>query len=124
MNRLLLFMMASSILLNAAGLAGTWIGTFDITTVPDGQTTKETCVLVLKEEGGKVTGTAGSTEERQQPILNGKFDRGRLIFEVQNPPSPVPVTFDLKLEVDRLHGEAVAEHGDQKMQAKIDFKRH
>jgi hypothetical protein len=122
-KRLFLLTMVSSLLLNAADLTGTWIGTFDVTTEPGGQIAKETCVLIVKDEGGRVTGTSGPTEERRMPILNGKFDHGRLTFEVQNPPSPVPVLFDLKLDADHLHGEAVAEHGDRKMQAKIDLKR-
>ena len=104
-----------------ADVSGKWSGSFDITT-PDGETKADTAVLNLKQDGNKITGTAGPNEEKQFDIKTGKIDGDKIALEVVMEDGGV-LTFDLKLDEDHIKGDVKGQMGDEKMSAKIDVTR-
>ena len=56
--KLVLFSIVMALVASAADISGTWSGTLKITG-PDGQTQDDTIHMILKQDGNKLTGTAG-----------------------------------------------------------------
>ena len=76
-----IFLLAlAAVNLMAADATGTWTGT--LTRMTDEGERPGPAHLVLKQEGGKVTGTGGPDAGEQQPIENGKAENGNLTFEI------------------------------------------
>jgi hypothetical protein len=100
----------------AADATGTWTGTF----TPDGGQLG-TAHLVLKQDGDKLTGTAGPTESEQRPIQNGKAENGKITFEVAN--DSVVMKFSLKQDGDEITGDVTRERDGQTETAKLAVKR-
>ena len=115
-----LLSMVLALAARAADVSGTWSGTLKITG-PDGQTQDDTIHLVLKQDGGKLTGTAGPNAGEQLPIEKGAVDGDNVTMEV-----PIPngaFKFAIRLEGDHLKGEVAVSAGDQTMKAKMDATR-
>ena len=72
MKKLVSLLLLSAWVLGASDLTGKWSGSFDITNA-SGETKADTAYLDLKEQDGKVTGTAGPNSEKQWPLRNGKL---------------------------------------------------
>ena len=104
-----------------ADVSGKWSGSFDITG-PDGETKADTAFLNLKQEGGKITGTAGPNEEKQFEIKTGKIDGDKIALEVVMEDGGV-LTFDLALADDHIKGNVKGQIGDETMTAKLDVTR-
>lgn len=104
-----------------ADVTGKWSGSFDITG-PDGETKADTAVLNLKQDGGKITGTAGPSEDKQFEIKTGKIDGDKIALEVVIEDGGV-LTFDLALAADHIKGDVKGQMGDEKMTAKLDVTR-
>jgi hypothetical protein len=105
---------------SAADVSGTWSGTLKITG-PDGQTQDDTIHLVLKQAGGKLTGTAGPSAGEQVPIEKGAVVGNQVTMEL-----PVPngaFQFEVALDGDHLKGEVTLAAGGQTMKAKMDATR-
>jgi hypothetical protein len=113
------------LLLTAVGLladvSGNWSGSFDITG-PDGQTKADTAFLKLKQDGGKITGTAGPSEEKQFDIKTGAIDGDKITLEVVLEDGGV-LKFDLALVDEHIKGTVNGQMGDEKMTAKLDVTR-
>ena len=113
------------LLLFAAGLladvTGKWSGSFDITG-PDGETKADTAFLNLKQDGTKITGTAGPSEDKQFDIKTGKIDGEKIALEVVIEDGGI-LSFDLALAADHIKGNVQGQHGDEKMTAKLDVTR-
>jgi len=115
-----LFSAVLALVASAADVSGTWSGTLKITG-PDGQTQGDTIHLILKQDGGKLTGTAGPTAGEQLPIEKGAVEGDKVTMEV-----PVPngaFKFDVAIEGDHLKGEVTLAAGGQTMKAKMDATR-
>ena len=109
-----------ALMASAADLSGTWNGTFKIT-MPNGQTTNDTVHLVLKQDGARVTGTAGPSADQQRPIARGTIEGARILFEL-----PVPegiFKFDLSLDGDHLRGDVTRRAGAESIKARMDAMR-
>jgi hypothetical protein len=104
-----------------ADVTGKWSGSFDITG-PDGQTKADTAFLNLRQEGAKITGTAGPSENKQFDIKTGKIDGEKIALEVVLEDGGV-LTFDLALDNDHIKGDVKGQMGDEKMTAKMDVTR-
>ncbi|MGD0302912.1 MAG: hypothetical protein ABSE86_38065 [Bryobacteraceae bacterium] len=104
-----------------ADVSGKWSGSFDITG-PDGETKADTAFLNLKQEGGKITGTAGPNEEKQFEIKTGKIEGQKIALEVVMEDGGV-LTFDLALADDHIKGNVKGQMGDETMTAKLDVTR-
>jgi hypothetical protein len=105
---------------SAGDISGTWSGTLKITG-PDGKTQDDTIHMILKQDGGKLTGTAGPNASEQLPIEKGVVDGNKVTMEV-----PVPqgaFRFDIALDGDHLKGDVKLSAGGQSMSAKMDATR-
>src|SRR5664279_1686706 len=110
MRALKAFLLAAVLALaaSAADVSGTWSGTLKITG-PDGQTQGDTIHMILRQAGGKLTGTAGPTAGEQLPIEKGAVEGNKVTMEV-----PVPngaFQFEVALDGDHLQGEVTLTAG-------------
>jgi hypothetical protein len=104
----------------AMDISGTWSGTLKITG-PDGQAQDDTIHMILKQDGSKLTGTAGPSAGEQLPIEKGAVDGDKVTMEV-----PIPngsFKFVIALEGDHLKGDVTLSAGGQTMKAKMDATR-
>jgi hypothetical protein len=102
-------------------LSGKWTGSFNITS-PDGEQHDSTIVMVLKQKGAEITGTAGPNEEEQFPIANGKVAGEKITMEVLRPEGP-SVKFELAIAGDRIKGAANMSNNGETRTAKVDVGR-
>lgn len=101
-------------------ITGTWSGSFNVTG-PNGETQDGGAYLVLKQNGGEITGTAGPTEEQQFPITKGKIEGAKITLEVDHEGNAIKL--DLVLADDRITGEANLSAEGQNLKAKVDVTR-
>ena|SRR5688572_27602420 len=118
MKPLLLFILAAVSLI-AADATGTWTGSLII--VQDGAEQSRPAHLVLKQEGTKVTGTAGPDESEQHVIKNGEVSDGTITFSV--PREEFDMKFTLKQDGDEIKGEITRERNGRRETAKVILKR-
>lgn len=90
MKKVIAFVLLCSSAALAGDVTGTWTGTFKVNggdhTVPQ--------VVILKQTGDKLTGSAGPNTEEQYPIENGKVDGDHVTFELTS--GEWRFTYDLK----------------------------
>jgi hypothetical protein len=115
MTHLLVIALAATTLA-AADVTGTWRGTF----TPDGRDAGP-ALLILKQEGNAVTGTAGPDENEQHPISKGKVENDTVAFDVETPGGVMK--FTLKQKGDELGGDVTRERDGQRETAKLAVKR-
>lgn len=102
-----------------ADVTGTWTGTFEMSR-PDGTTNPSSAVLVLKQAGQTVTGSAGPSESEMHDIAKGKLDGNKLTFEIEAGEGHL-VKFELTVDGDSIKGKAASD--DQQLTAKLDVKK-
>jgi hypothetical protein len=102
----------------AADVSGKWPGTF----TPDGQQEGQPALVVLKQTGDAITGTAGPDENQQWPISNAKMDGDKLSFDV-TANNGMMLKMSLVLEGDHLKGEITMSRDGQTMKAKLDVAK-
>jgi hypothetical protein len=112
----ILLLIVAAVSVFAADATGTWKGTL---TPSDGGPAP--AHLVLKQEGTKLTGTAGPEAGEQHPIQNGKAEDGNLTFEVQA--GPGLLKFVLKQTGEEIKGDISAERDGEKKTATLAVKR-
>jgi ketosteroid isomerase-like protein len=95
----------------AASFTGTWFGSFN-TTTPDGKPKRDNAVLVFAENGGTVTGSAGSGIDNQMPISGVQLTSDEIRFHMD---AAGGLDFKLRRQGDHLVGAATG-----KMQATVD----
>jgi len=88
-----LLLLAATFALSATDLTGKWSGTVDLK--QDGEVQTIPVIMVVKQDGDKITGTAGP-EDEQHPIQNGKVDGNKLTMEVDSGEA----LYYLELDVD------------------------
>ena len=115
MTRLLMVLALSALGLAGADVTGTWSGTLSVT----GESEKKPAYLVLKQDGTKITGTAGPRESEQFPVQDGTVEDGHVRFEVPEH----SMKFDLVLDGDELKGGITREQDGEKQTATIVVKR-
>jgi hypothetical protein len=118
MKKILLALSLGAMSLMAADATGTWVGTLTFLT-PGENSAGGPAHLVLKQDGTKLTGTAGPDASEQHAIDEGKAENGRLIFALNSQ----SMKFDLKLEGDEISGEVTGERDGQTRKAKLVVKR-
>jgi hypothetical protein len=110
-----------SILTTASMLAvdatGRWAGTL----TPEGRD-GHPALLLLKQEGTKLSGTVGPDEGERHDISNGKAEGGVLTFESATE-SGIVMKFSLKQEGDQLSGTITRERDGQKTLAALALTR-
>ena len=78
-------------------------------------------MLILKQSGNGLTGTAGPSEEKQFPIQNGKIDGDKVTFDIDA--GGPTMHFELLATEKRLSGSVHAEHEGETRNAKLDVTR-
>ena len=114
MTYLLVIALAAASL--AADVTGNWKGTL----TPDGRDAGP-ALLVLKQDGEVVTGTAGPDESERHPISSGKVQNDTVTFEVETPGGVMK--FALKLDGEDLTGQITRERDGEKQVAQLALKR-
>ena len=123
MRTLLLFLIVAALVgvaMADVDVTGKWSGSFNLTS-PNGETKESTAVLVLKQSGADITGTAGPNEDEQFPIQKGKIEGDKITLEVDH--EGTPLKMDLVLASGRITGEAQMSREGQTMKAKVDVTR-
>jgi hypothetical protein len=122
MRKLLCALALSAAALMGADVSGKWSGSFEVTR--EGETRSDTALLVLKQEGSNVTGTAGPNEDRQFPIKKGRIEGDLITLEVEHEPGAQPIVVQLRLDGDdHATGEAKGQTDEGSFRAKLDIKR-
>lgn len=85
-------------------ISGRWVGAFD-TVRADGSVQPGNALLLLKQDGTTVSGTAGGSQQHQSPLAKGAVDGQRVRFDVVVNPQ-MTAKLDLVADGDRLHGSA------------------
>lgn len=118
MLKFLLALSLAVMTLMAADATGTWSGTI-VRLDPDSDGEAKPAYMVLKQDGAKLTGTAGPSASEQFEVQAGKAVEGRLTFQIQEH----GMTFDLKQQGDEITGEITRERDGQTQKAKLTLKR-
>ncbi len=101
-------------------VTGNWSGTFTAIG-PDGQSKDSGALLILKQNGTEITGTAGPDESQQFTIKSGKIDGNKITLEVDAGEHQMHV--ELTLAEDHMEGTASAQGDSGERHAKLDLKR-
>ncbi len=115
----MLLLALAAVSLIAADATGKWTGTLTVRT-SDGEKPGP-AYLVIKQEGAKVTGTAGPDAGEQHAIENGKAENGNLTFELST--GGGIMKFALRHEGDEISGDVTRERDGQTQTAKLSVKR-
>jgi len=119
MIRFVVLFLAAALCLCAADVSGKWTGTWE--NGPDGGPGPH--YMVLKQDGDKVTGTAGPNANQQMAISNGTLTGDMLKFDIGIPNGPT-LKFAFKVTTaDAMDGTAVLEMNGQRQQMKLACKR-
>ena len=101
-------------------VTGKWTGSFHSIS-PDGEARESTAVMLLKQTGSDITGTAGPSENEQHLTLKGKIDGDKITLAAEDEGRSVHL--DLVLAADRITGDMNMVHSGQTAKAKIDLTR-
>jgi ketosteroid isomerase-like protein len=85
-------------------VSGRWMGGLDISK-PDRTVQHETAFFILKQDGSRLSGSAGATEHQQSEIAAGSVTESEIHFTITVRPG-ASVTFNLRLDGDHLKGKA------------------
>lgn len=100
-----------------ADVSGKWTGTF----TPEGGN-QSGALLILKQTGDSITGSAGPDESQQWPLSHAKLDGDKLTCDVTSPEGNV-LKLTLTLDGDKLKGDATMNREGQSMKAALDLSR-
>jgi hypothetical protein len=112
-----LLVVAAAAIAMAADVTGKWTGSF----TPENDEA-HTALLVLKQDGAAITGTAGPDESQQFPIRTGKIDGNKVVLEI-SPSEGAIYHLELVLDGDHMKGDLTAKRDDGTMTAKLDVSR-
>ena len=104
----------------AVDVTGKWSGTFDVQTA-QGDSRTSPIFMILKQEGGALSGSGGPNEGEQHPIQNGKIEGDRLTFEVSRDNGTIH--FDLRATETEIKGEMRRSRDGSTETAKVSLKR-
>jgi hypothetical protein len=120
MKALILMVALAAIPVGASDLSGKWSGTFEATG-GDGNVRSEPLLLILKQDGDKLTGSGGPNEGEQHPMKEGKVAGEKVTFEV--PLERGSILFTLTVTGDQGQGEMKMVREDREQTAKVSLKR-
>ena len=104
-----------------ADVSGRWSGTVQFAGNPD----KEPGFIELKQDGAKVTGRAGPSEERAFEVKVGAIEGDKLHLELApaNGEGPRRAVMELKVDGEHLTGDLKVETEDGARTATVEMKR-
>ena len=103
--------------LSAADVSGKWSGTVDVK--ENGESRTVSALLVLKQQGNALTGTAGGDENDVHPIRKGTVAGNAVTLEVDG--GDVVFFVELTVDGDQMNGNARRGENGDKM--KLSLKR-
>ena len=110
-------LLAAVTALKATEVSGRWTGTLS---PANGQ--QEAFLLVLQQNGTKLTGTAGANDSDRHPLEEGAIENDRVTFQVAIPNSRL--MFDLRVNGDEMNGIMSAKSGERVLDtARVSIKR-
>jgi hypothetical protein len=123
MRRVLWTLILSVSVLSAADVTGKWTGNFVDKTKAEGEGKSEAVLMILKQEGEKLTGSGGPNEGEQYPMQNGKVEGDKLTFEVSA--GNKTIKFSLTAAGDVITGDMSMTNGGSTPEktAKLSMKR-
>jgi len=101
----------------AADLTGSWSGSFKA----EGADHSVSQVIILKQQGSMLSGSAGPDASEQYPVENGRVDGNKVRFQVTT--GEWKFTYNLTAEKDSLSGELKLESTTQSRNAKVTLTR-
>ena len=118
MKKVIAFVLVCCAAAMAGDVTGTWTGTFKVSggdhTVPQ--------VIVLKQDGKKLTGSAGPEPQEQYPIENGKVEGDHVTFELTS--GEWRFTYDLKWDgPEEMRGDLGLKSLNESRTAKISLRK-
>jgi hypothetical protein len=116
----LIGLMFLTAVLYAGDLSGKWLGTSEFTN-RGGEVRSGPILMMLKQSGEEVTGTAGPTAERQQEIRGGKVSGDKFTFELTDAGGKVVV--EMTAGEGSLKGEAKMHREYGVITMKMELKR-
>lgn len=121
MKRVLLGMLLSASLLLGADATGRWNGTAALTR-SDGEQRTVPMLLILKQDGTKITGTGGRDDEDRHDVLEGKIEGNVVTVVIEAGDYPIKLT--LTINGEELSGDGAKDMPDgQQIKAKVTTKR-
>ncbi len=103
----------------AADVSGKWSGTYNFDNGNNGP-----AVMILKQSGATITGTAGPGDDQQWPIQNGKISGNKITGELKSPDDGSVFKLELTLDGDNMKGDISASTPDgQAMKGKLEMAR-
>ena len=122
MKYLICALVFSAATLMGGDVTGRWTGTIALETDSEAKP----ALLILKQNGNAVTGTAGPDEGERFPITNGRLEENRVLLVVEPGEGHGPKEIHIPLTLDgedHLVGDAHVEEGEHKVSVKLDLKR-
>ena len=101
--------------MSAASMGGTWSGIMEQKT-EDGRTGRMSMLVQLKQDGDRVSGTAGPDNTNQAPIQDPRLNEQHFTFSVTLPPPPGSDAgptwrFELTVSGNRMEGKGEGNMG-------------
>jgi hypothetical protein len=118
--KLMLAFVCTALCLIAADVSGRWTGLLTESTA-DGPSPGP-ALLILKQEGTQLSGTAGPGPVSQLPIQNGKVENGTITFQLVRS-NGIMMKFFLKQEGNEIKGDVVGKDGDKTRTGTLSVKR-
>ena len=88
--------------LNAADLTGKWTGTVDFKD-DGGEARTMPVFMILKQDGNRLTGSAGDKEEEQHPFQKGSVDGNNVTIDIEA--DDAVFHLELKVDGDQIAGD-------------------
>lgn len=101
----------------AADITGKWSGNFKAA----GSEHRIPQLIILKQHGSALSGTAGPNSGEQYPIENGKVEGNKTTFQVTT--GEWKFTYSLTAEKDSLSGELKLESASESRNARVMLTR-
>jgi hypothetical protein len=115
---LLLGVLISATALCATNVTGKWSGTLQM----EGEGDSKPVYVILKQDGNRLTGSAGPNESEQHSFEGGKVDGNRLTFDVSLG-GEGSMHFDLQVHGDQIAGQVKRGGEGRNEAAKISLNR-
>jgi hypothetical protein len=101
-------------------VSGKWTGSF-VRTGPEGNGDTSPALLVLKQTGGEITGTAGPNDGEQHPLTKGTISGDKVTIEIQH--ESQSIRLDLVVSGDKMKGEIKMSREGQTRTGKLEVER-
>jgi hypothetical protein len=109
----LLFILGAAV----GDVSGNWHGSFRV----DGGDHDVPQLLVLKEDGTKLTGTGGPDATERYPISNGRVNGDHVSFEITT--GDWKFSYDLKISGPEMGGKLVLKSANDSRNAEVTLKK-